>query len=96
MTVATRPVCEAVTGARAGEWGFEPVTCTQSVGLVSFTDAVGTTHHACARFGHLASVTRRFGEPVWPGDLPVEHSHFDDRDANLVECPACEAAEARA
>lgn len=70
MTVSTI-TCEAKTGVRRqGAWGFEPVTCTQTVGLVTVIDAAGITHHACARFGHRADIVRRFGETI----LPEEHS----------------------
>jgi hypothetical protein len=91
MTTATL-TCEAVTGKRAGTWGWEPVTCGQSVALVTVRDAAGILHHVCSIEGHRADVVRRFGETV----LPEEHTHFDDRDANGAECPACDLAEARA
>ena len=103
--------CEAIVGRTPGEWGFVPVTCGQSVGLVTLMDAAGITHHACARFGHREQLVRRFGETVLPEepdpidlakwtadwtatDAGYSHTHFDDRDANLVECPACDLIEA--
>ncbi len=66
--------CEAIVGRTPGEWGFVPVTCGQSVGLVTLMDAAGITHHACARFGHRAQLVRRFGETI----LPEEPDAIDE------------------
>ena len=89
--------CEAIVGRTVGEWGFVPVTCTQSVGLTSLLDAAGITHHACARFGHRDQLVRRFGETILPEEPDaidaykgwLEHNHFDDRDTN-PDCIACD------
>lgn len=84
-SAVTRPTCDASIGKRATDWGFEPVTCGQTVGLVP----VGDAHHACARFGHRENVVRQFGEgvaePVWPGDLPI------DRNRPGKASPRCES-----
>ena len=58
--------CEAYVGKRTGAFGFEPVTCTQSIGLTTLIDASGITHRACGRWGHRANVVRRFGETILP------------------------------
>ncbi len=74
--------CEAHVGTRAGAFGFEPVTCTQTVGLTTLLDAAGITHHACARWGHRAQLVRRFGETILPEepDAIDEYKWLNDRE----------------
>lgn len=72
--------------------------CSQTVGLQRWHDTSGHEHAACSR--HLVSMQSRWTpEPAIPGVYvsvteadalwPV-HTHFDDRDANLADCPACD------
>jgi len=77
--------------------------CSQTVAVSHWFDTTGHEHAACSR--HVASMKSRwvpeaavpFGVSeaeawaLWDG-----HTHFDERDANLADCPACERAEARA
>jgi hypothetical protein len=58
-TTPTR--CEAHTGRRYTDWGWEPVTCHQWKGLRTFFDGNGREHAFCAALGHLHDVVRRFG-----------------------------------
>ena len=65
-----RTRCEAVTGYTRGDHGFTPVHCHQWLGLVTFTDAAGYEHTACA--AHAATIRARFG--VLPADEPALQS----------------------
>lgn len=56
--------CEAIVSYAQGDYGFVPVTCSQSVGLVRIIDAAGVRHLACSRWSHAAEIIRRFGERV--------------------------------
>jgi len=58
---ATTTRCEAHTGYRRLDYGFERTRCHQWRGLRSFIDAEGVTHYACPALGHMADVVRRFG-----------------------------------
>jgi hypothetical protein len=100
-TTATRLHCAGTTGFTQSGWGFVPVPCHTERGLRSYQTKAGPVAY-CAR--HEAEVRRQYAEvePVWPGDVaesadPVtaakgwtEHTHFDDRDATLRDCPACD------
>jgi hypothetical protein len=82
MTVATRSPCEATLSdrfrIRASGVGFDAETCSQKVGVATFTDAAGITRHACSRDGHRANVERRFGVAA-----------RTPRDQRVAGCPGC-------
>lgn len=58
------PRCNAIIEQTAGEYGFVPVLCTQTVATRSFLTTTGLRVGYCAIDGHEASVRRRFAERV--------------------------------
>ena len=89
--------CEAIVTWTKGDFHWLPVYCRQTVGVRGYWAKDARAHENtdhfvtyCSIEGHRENCERRFP----PAD-PL-HTHFDDRDANLIECPACELAEARA
>lgn len=93
--------CNAIVSTRVREFGFEWVTCRQSVGVHSFISSGGLRVGYCSRDGHEASVRRQFAEqadipePDWnmPSD-PIHESHSQDpsEGPSASECPSCMAA----
>lgn len=70
---ATRATCEERIGERAGDFGMEPVLCSQVVGVRQWYDSEGALHAACAL--HSGSMVRRFPEadppePKWLHEQP--------------------------
>ncbi|MBA2439592.1 MAG: hypothetical protein H0V50_02830 [Thermoleophilaceae bacterium] len=92
MTTATRPACEATIQTIAHAYGWTPVPCRQSVGVVSWTDASGTIRHACTRPHHAASLVRRFGVAPEPDDRHSAHSQDASEGPNVADCLTCRAA----
>lgn len=85
-----RPSCDARTGytARTEGWGWQPVPCTQRVGLVPFRDTAGHTRHHCSREGHRASAVRRYGEWVETDEARHE-AHGGDETPDPADCVIC-------
>jgi len=81
--------CDATIGRTPTAFGFDPVICTQTVGVATFISVSGLRVGYCPIEGHEASVRRRFAERV---DSPSVAEHEGHDEAPDPDCAICRKA----
>lgn len=82
--------CDATIAKTPTDFGFQPVTCTQTFGVATYISRSGLRVGYCPIEGHEASVRRRFAERVESPSAAEHESHDETPDP---DCAICRKAE---
>lgn len=86
QTIPRAHRCDATIGRLAGDFGFTPVTCQQTVGVATFISTSGLRVGYCPIEGHQAIVRRRFAERVESPSVAQHEGHDETPDPDCGIC----------